>query len=83
MGDMADDYDMYWDREDENGGEDEYDCTWIRETEKAWLLEIDGKQEWFPRSRCEYTQTEDGTMYRRSKGTVVVPDWLMIRKGML
>ena len=43
------------------------------ETEKAWLLVIDGEKHWLPKSQCELV---DG-------GTILVPEWLAMQKGMI
>ena len=44
----------------------------IGETEKAWKLDVDGKNaHWFPKSQCEY----DGK-------TLTAPGWLLEEKGL-
>jgi hypothetical protein len=47
-------------------------CTVLKETEKAWLIEYDNEEHWFPKSLCEWH--EDGD-------TLVLPVWLVKDKG--
>jgi hypothetical protein len=46
-------------------------CTLLKETEKAWLIEYDNEEHWFPKSLCEWH--EDGD-------TLVLPVWLEINR---
>lgn len=44
---------------------------WLTSTPSAWLLQIDGKRVWLPKSQCEFYEDE---------GVVTMPDWLAIEK---
>lgn len=44
------------------------------ETADAWLLEIDDKRVWFPKSRCELDE---------KRKTVELPQWLAEKKDLV
>jgi hypothetical protein len=52
----------------------EYDNL-LQETDKAWLLDIEGEEIWFPKSQCNLTYG-DSTY-------ILVPDWLAGKKGLI
>jgi len=45
----------------------------IHETDKAWLLDVEGLEDWFPKSVCEY----------EGEGSVLIPRWLAKKKGLI
>jgi len=44
----------------------DYDAL-LHEGEMAWLIEIDGRQVWLPKSECELDEDD---------GTIEVPKWI-------
>jgi hypothetical protein len=60
---------------------EEFTGTVKKETTDAWLLVIDGDDYWIPKS-----QLQDGTspdIEEGSEATVVIPQWLAEKKGLL
>lgn len=54
------------------------DARCIKETEKALLCEIDGKQEWVPKSQIH----DDSEVYQEGdEGHLVVSEWIAKQKG--
>ena len=47
----------------------------ITETEKAWLLDIDGQEIWFPKSICKF----DG----QKNDCIIMPYWLAEQKEII
>ncbi len=45
----------------------------VRETNLAWLMVIEGREIWLPKSKC---------CYRRLTNEVAVPDWIAVDRGM-
>lgn len=46
----------------------------IHSTEKAWLLEYDGKEFWVPKSQVEYDREEE---------VLSIPEWLAIENELV
>jgi hypothetical protein len=46
----------------------------IAETEKAWLLNVEGEESWFPKSKCTIDE---------KRGVITVPHWLADQKGLV
>lgn len=44
------------------------------ETADAWLLEIEGKRIWFPKSRCDLDE---------KRKTIELPEWLAEKKDLV
>ena len=44
------------------------------ETEKAWLFYDGAREVWLPKSQCEYDPDD---------GTVALPEWLAMEKGLI
>jgi hypothetical protein len=40
-------------------------------TDKAWLVVIDGKESWFPKSKCSVNM---------KRKLITVPEWLAVEK---
>lgn len=52
-----------------------FDCVeLIHETELAWLMLIEDQEVWLPKSQCEFDEDD---------GTVLVPEWLAVEKGLV
>ena len=51
--------------------------TVVAATDLALLVEVDGEQIWFPRSKCEYTN--DAPM---SHTDLEIPEWLAEKHGL-
>jgi hypothetical protein len=54
----------------------------LKETDKAILIDVDedkdgGGEFWLPKAEIDYRETGDGMV------TVMVPEWLAIKKGMV
>ena len=43
------------------------------ETDAAWLLDIDGEELWFPKSKCDIDDDQ----------TIAVPEWSAKEKGLI
>lgn len=58
----------------------EFEGKAIKATDDALLVEIDGKDVWFPRSQIvrESEVQEEG-----DEGTLVVTEWIAIEKGLV
>lgn len=57
------------------------DVTVLRTTDKAMLCDIEGQEVWIPVSQID----EDGTDISEEgdEGTLVIPEWLSIEKGLI
>jgi len=44
------------------------------ETVDAWLIEIDGKRHWMPKSQCDLDE---------KRKTIEAPEWLLEKKDLL
>lgn len=51
-----------------------FNCELEHQTELAWLMTIEDEQVWLPKSQCEWDENE---------GTILVPEWLAIEKGLV
>ena len=49
---------------------------WLKETEKAYLIVIDGKEIWVPKSLTEMDSSDKGSF-------IIMPKWLGVEKGVL
>jgi hypothetical protein len=59
-------------RDEDNVDEDDYYFDFIKwETDKAWLVVMDGKELWFPKSQCSINT---------KKKIIIIPDWLATEK---
>lgn len=47
------------------------DAKLLSETDKAWYLDCEGDKEWFPKSQCEYNESETA---------LTAPKWLLEKK---
>lgn len=52
------------------------------ETDKAFLLEIDGEEEWIPKSQIESWKMKESKWGKKS-GTCEIPEWLAEEKGLI
>lgn len=46
-----------------------FDCTVVNETPRAWLVEIEGREHWLPKSQCRLTDKR-----------IEIPNWLWREK---
>lgn len=54
----------------------EHECELKHETDKAYLLEIEGEELWFPKSKVQLVPKPDGTY------NILAPKWLLEKKGL-
>jgi hypothetical protein len=48
---------------------------WLKETEKAYLVVVDGRETWVPKSLTRIDSSDKGSC-------VVMPKWLAVKKGL-
>ena len=75
---MIDNLDLagdYMDINDYSGEDETYSVLFdglITETEKAWLLDIDGQEMWFPKSICKF-----------DNNYIIMPYWFAEQKELI
>jgi len=58
-------------------------CTYIRSSDRAILIEVDGEQDWIPKSQIIDASVDLDDLEKGDPVTITIPEWLAEEKVLI